>query len=125
MDRKQADHRLDAAIGYLLRIGVSVAAVIVLSGLILYLAHSNDELPDFSHFRGHPIHLSGAGRILSQALSLNSSGVIYLGILLLIATPVARVLFCIAGFAAEKDRFYIGVSSLVFAILVYALFFHH
>jgi len=47
-----------------------------------------------------------------------------LGLLLLIATPVARVVMCVVGFLFERDKLYVAVSSLVLVILLYSLFFH-
>ncbi len=46
---------------------------------------------------------------------------IQLGILLLIATPVVRVVFCVVGFARQRDRLYVAVRTLVLAILIYSL----
>ena len=51
----------------------------------------------------------------------DAASVIQLGILLLIATPVVRVVFCVVGFARQRDRLYVAVSSLVLAILIYSL----
>jgi uncharacterized membrane protein len=54
----------------------------------------------------------------------DARSIIMLGLLLLIATPVARVGMCIVGFLMERDKLYVAVSSVVMAILVYSLFFH-
>ena len=45
------------------------------------------------------------------------------GVLLLIATPVLRVVFCVAAFAARKDARYVLISGIVLAVLIYSLFF--
>jgi uncharacterized membrane protein len=50
--------------------------------------------------------------------------VIQLGILVLIATPVARVLFSMLGFGLEKDWMYVGVTAIVLVLLLYSLFNH-
>jgi uncharacterized membrane protein len=47
--------------------------------------------------------------------------IILVGLLLLIATPVARVAFAALGFMREKDWMYTGISAGVFAILLYSL----
>ena len=52
----------------------------------------------------------------------NPAAIIQLGILLLIATPIARVLFAIIGFAIERDRLYIVVSLTVLAVLMFGIF---
>lgn len=119
------DSKMEAAIGHLLRIGVSVAAAVVLTGWILYLAqeHRSGIVPDYRHFHGTPIPDLHIGPVLSGASRLDSRSIIDLGILLLIATPVARVIFCIGGFASQNDRLYVLISGIVLAVLTYSLFF--
>jgi uncharacterized membrane protein len=46
---------------------------------------------------------------------------IQLGLLLLIATPVARVAFSVAAFAMQRDRLYVVVALIVLAVLMYSL----
>jgi uncharacterized membrane protein len=46
---------------------------------------------------------------------------IQLGLLLLIATPVARVAVAIVGFALERDRLYTVISLIVLLILLASL----
>jgi uncharacterized membrane protein len=45
---------------------------------------------------------------------------IQLGLLFLIATPIARVAFSIAGFAVERDWMYVGFTVIVLVILLYS-----
>ena len=118
-----ADIKMEITIGNLLRIGVSVAAAVVFIGWVLYLVQAHGAKPDYRHFHGTPISILGVGRILHGALSLNSRSILDLGILLLIATPVGRVIFCIFDFALQKDSLYVLVSSMVLAVLVYSFFF--
>ena len=56
-----------------------------------------------------------------SAFHLQSRGMIQLGLLLLIATPVARVVFAVIGFYLERDRMYTIVSLIVLAVLVFSL----
>jgi uncharacterized membrane protein len=119
----ETDIKMDIAIGNLLRIGVSVAAAVVLTGWILYLAHAHGAIPDYRHFHGQPILITHLFPILRGAAALDPRGIIELGILLLIATPVARVLFCVVSFSLQKDKLYTLVSSVVLAVLLYSLFF--
>jgi uncharacterized membrane protein len=44
-----------------------------------------------------------------------------LGILILIATPVARVAFSVFAFAEERDRMYVIVTLIVLALLLFSL----
>jgi uncharacterized membrane protein len=48
-------------------------------------------------------------------------GWIQLGLLLLIATPIARVVFSVAGFILERDRLYVTFTLIVLAVLLYSL----
>jgi Predicted membrane protein len=51
------------------------------------------------------------------------TAVIQLGAILLIATPIARVVFAVVGFALERDRFYVVVSLTVLAVLLASLIY--
>jgi uncharacterized membrane protein len=46
---------------------------------------------------------------------------IQLGILLLVATPIARVMGALVSFALRRDVTYAVISSLVLAALLYSL----
>jgi uncharacterized membrane protein len=52
---------------------------------------------------------------------LHSRGLIQLGLLLLIATPVARVAFSVLAFAEQRDWLYVSITLVVLAVLVYSL----
>ena len=90
-------------------------------GGIIYLAKHGSQPADYRVFHGEPSELRGVRSIVRYALDLHGRGIIQLGLLMLIATPVARVAFSIFGFAAEKDRLYMSFTALVLAILLYSL----
>ena len=52
---------------------------------------------------------------------MSARAIIQLGLLLLIATPVARVLFSAIAFALERDSMYVVITLIVLAILLYSL----
>jgi uncharacterized membrane protein len=112
---------MDAVIGNLLRYGVLLSALVVLFGGVLYLARHGHSPTDYRVFRGEPSELRNVGGIVRDAFEFSGRGVIQLGLLLLIATPVARVAFSIFGFAAEHDRMYVVVASIVLLVLAYSL----
>ncbi|HUK56302.1 MAG TPA: DUF1634 domain-containing protein [Nitrospiria bacterium] len=113
--------RMEMIASRLLRDGVILAAVIVLLGGMLYLARYGAAFPDYRIFRGEPTDLRSVAGIVVDALSLRSRGLIQLGLLLLIATPVARVAFSVFAFARQRDRTYIIVTAIVLALLLYSL----
>lgn len=115
------DRRLELIIGNLLRAGVLLAAAVVLIGGILYLAVHHADPIGYQRFSDGGAAIQSVAGILHSAARLNSEGLIQLGLLLLIATPVARVALAVVGFALEKDRLYTVVSLIVLAILAFSL----
>lgn len=121
-DQADTDQRLEIAMGHMLRIGVTVAALVVLAGGVFYLVQSGGAVPDYQHFHGAPAIYEHIGSIVSGLGKLDPRSIIEFGILLLIATPVGRVLFGVVGFALLKDRFYSAVSAIVLAVLIWSFF---
>ncbi len=115
------DRRLEHVIGNLLRAGVFLAAMVVLAGGIIYLVHQARLPADYRIFQGEPTDLRQIGGIVRESMALHGRGIIQFGLLLLIATPVARVAFSIFGFAAERDRMYVVFTLIVLLILLYSL----
>jgi uncharacterized membrane protein len=118
---KPTDHELDVSIAGMLRFGVTLAAVVVLAGGLLYLRHPWSAIPDYSHFNADGSSLRTLTGLFHGLVHLNPESIIQFGLLLLIATPVARVVFCVVGFARQRDRLYVLVSSIVLLILIYSL----
>ena len=116
-----SDERFESLVGTLLRTGVILAAAVVFTGGVLYLVKYGAVKPDYRIFRGEPTGLRYAGDIIRDAISGHSRGLIQLGLLLLIATPVARVAFSVFAFASERDWLYVIVTLIVLGILVYSL----
>ena len=116
------DQRIEVIIGALLRTGVLLAASVVFLGVVIYLARHGSEIPSYTVFHGEPYNLTRSSAIVHGALSMSGSAIVQLGLLLLIATPVARVLFSAIAFAIERDYFYVFVTLVVLGILLYSLF---
>lgn len=98
-----------------------LAVAVLLAGAALHAASHPGEAVDWHVFRGEPRALRSVRLIVEDAWAGRSEAMIQLGILLLVATPVARVLLAAFGFAWERDRLYSGVALAVFAILVFSL----
>ncbi|MGA9041300.1 MAG: DUF1634 domain-containing protein [Terriglobales bacterium] len=116
------DQRFEELIANLLRTGVLLSATVVLLGAILYLARHGFSPADYRVFRGEPRELKSVQGIIGYALQRHGRGLIQLGLLLLIATPVARVTFSVFGFARERDWMYVGFTLIVLVVLLYSLF---
>jgi uncharacterized membrane protein len=116
------DFRIEIIVGILLRTGVIIAASVVLAGAVLYLSRHGHEIPNYRSFHGEPESLKNPVEIFRGVLQLDARAIIQLGLLLLIATPVARVLFSAIAFALERDAMYVVITLIVLAILLFSLF---
>ena len=118
---KPTDHELDLSVAAMLRFGVTLAAIVVLAGGLLYLRHPLTAIPDYTHFSAGNASVTTLTGIFRGLRHLNPESIIQLGLVFLIATPVARVVFCIIGFARQKDRLYVLISASVLLVLIYCL----
>lgn len=118
---RPTDHDLDLSVAAMLRVGVTLAALVVLGGGILSLLHPWTTTPDYKHFEPGGPALRTLSGIARSAMHGDAQSIIQLGLVLLIATPVARVVFCVVGFARQRSLLYFGISSLVLAVLLYSL----
>ena len=123
--RAPTDEQMDNVIGLMLRTGVILSTAFVLGGGIWYIAQFGGQTPEYRTFHGEPPALRTMTGIVRGTTELDPRAWIQLGLLILIATPVARVLFSIAAFAAQRDHAYVAITSLVAAILFYSLFGRH
>ena len=115
------DRRIEIILGNLLRIGVLVSAAVVLLGASIYLSRHAHEPADYRVFRGEPSEYRTIRGVIQSVIVGGGRGLIQLGLLLLIATPIARVAFSVVGFAIERDRLYVAFTLIVLAVLLYSL----
>lgn len=115
------DQRIENSVGNLLRAGVSFSAFVVMFGAVIYLTRHGRSPADYRVFHGEPTDLKSLPGILHSAFTFHGQGIIQMGLVLLIATPVARVAFAIWGFAAEHDRLYMIFTGIVLIVLLYSL----
>jgi uncharacterized membrane protein len=99
-------------------VGVLTAAAVVLAGGLALLATRGRAAADFRVFRGEPAALTSVTAILRGALAGDSTAVVQLGLVLLIATPVARVALTLVAFVLQRDRLYVFLSALVLALIL-------
>jgi uncharacterized membrane protein len=117
-----SDFRLEHTIGYLLIGGVlTAAAVVIVGGIVYLLGHCHDPM-HMKSFHAEAQSLRTLAGIAAGAFHGDARAIIQFGLVLLVATPVARVLFSAVAFAVERDRLYVGLTLVVLAILAYSLF---
>jgi uncharacterized membrane protein len=113
-DRDRLLRQAELIISNVLRGGVLLSAGVIIVGVIAfygeYITHGAEaSLTTFPHT------LRGVAAGLAQGDPL---AIIVLGLLLLLATPLVRVLVSIIAFAIEGDRLYVIITSIVLLILL-------
>lgn len=121
VEQTWTDKRIENVVGNLLRAGVVLSAAIVFFGAVVYLVRHGHEPANYRVFQGEPSDLRSIPGVVHDTLELSGRGIIQLGLLFLIATPVARVIFSIWAFAAEHDGMYVVFTLIVLAILIFSL----
>lgn len=120
-DKPAQDQRLEAVMGNLLRLGVLLSAVIVLGGGILYLMQHGAQPEDYRHFSGEPARFTYIPDIFHTALAGQGRSIIQLGLLVLMATPILRIVVSIAGYVVERDWRYVLITLLALSIILFSL----
>jgi uncharacterized membrane protein len=115
------DDAIERLLARLLQAGVLVSTLLVLTGGIIFLLHHGTSTPQYSHFAGEPAELSSVRGIVHSASHGDGRGMIQLGLLVLIATPVLRVAGSLLAFVALKDRTYVVLTSVVLLLLASSL----
>jgi uncharacterized membrane protein len=117
------DSAFERYLGAVLRVGVLTSALVVVAGGGVYLVHHGRETTDYQTFHEDRLtKLRIPQSIVAVALTGSGRGIVQLGLLLLIATPVARVAVSAIGFARQRDFVYVALTLFVFGVLLYGLF---
>lgn len=119
--KRDKDQRIEQIIGNLLRVGLLIATAVVVAGAAVYLYRHGGDHVSYRIFRGEPLDLRMIDGIAALAADWRGRGLMQFGLLLLLATPVARVAFSVLAFARERDWFYVGVTMIVLTVLLYSM----
>ena len=117
--RKIGDQDLERIIGQLLRFGVLLSSLVVLAGGIVYLIRHGHEQPAFGSFKGEPDKMKDPAPMWKAILRGEGRPLIALGLLLLILTPIARIVFSVAGYLLEKDYLYVVITLFVLTVILW------
>jgi uncharacterized membrane protein len=121
VDERSPDYRLGTILSNLLKYGVWIATATVLLGGILYLIRHGMEPVNYHIFQGEPDVFRSPAGVIDAVCSGRRRGIVQLGLLFLIATPVVRVLTAFAFFIKQRDLPYIVITGLVISGLLYSL----
>ncbi len=98
-------------------VGIGIVAV-VLTGETGYHQIQLDDLPSIVAYHPRPDFPTTLGDVFSGALALKPYAIISLGLLVLIAIPVARVAVSVIAFAIERDWLYVMITGFVLLVLL-------
>ncbi|AUT04434.1 hypothetical protein CLI64_20095 [Nostoc sp. CENA543] len=113
--------QLENILSQLLKYGVFIACAVVLWGGLLYLNVHGSERANYQFFRGEPDTLRSPVDVMQAASSGSSSAIIQLGLLILIATPILRVIISLVMFFWQRNFIYVILNLLVLSALLYSL----
>ncbi|MBC7566016.1 MAG: DUF1634 domain-containing protein [Pedobacter sp.] len=115
------DKDVQLILGTLLRVGVISSMAVVFLGGVIYLISSHANLVDYQAFDAGKSGMSSILAIYQGVLHMDGAAIIQFGTLLLIFTPVARVVFSIFSFLIERDYLYVVIGLLVLVVILISL----
>lgn len=122
MRKDFTDIDLNRSVGNLLRLGVILSVITSLIGFVKLF------MEGFQMPRKYKLLDMGTSseKVWSHFWETLCKGdgmaIIQLGILMLIFTPLMRIIFALIGYLKEKDYVYVVISSIVLAIMVVSFF---
>lgn len=115
------DKKLQRQISLLLRVGISVSGMLMAIGFIMLFA-SGESQSGQSLKSGWSIFRTLFNDQSAQAFQ-NPSLYLFSGIIVLMLTPIFRVIFSLIGFASEKDWRYAIISGIVLIVIAASISF--
>ncbi len=117
-----ASRKVELLISKLLRFGVVTALAIVVSGTVLSFVHH----PDYTSAASELQRLTQPGAAFPHSLADVFAGaargrgqaIVMIGLLVLLATPVARVAVSIAAFVYQRDWVFVIITTAVLLFLL-------
>lgn len=115
--------RLERLIGFVLLVGVLLSAVTVLLGGVLFLWRHGSTPVHYRIFRGEPSDLRTLLGVWGDVMNGSGRGIIQVGLILLVAVQLVRVLLTGFLFLLSRDKAFVVITTIVLGLLTYALFF--
>lgn len=110
-------------IGNTLRWGVILACLLATIGGVYYLVqHGLDPMPNYSSFdataAAAQTHFTTFSGLWQGILHGDAASCIQVGVIVLILTPIARVVLSFFDFIVEQDWLYVAITAIVLAIII-------
>jgi uncharacterized membrane protein len=108
--RSAAADTIDLTVARLLTVGTYVSMALLGVGVLLMAAVGRSPLDT-------PPHDFDPGALVGDVLAGRPDGVLWLGLVVLLATPAARVAVSIAGYLRTGERAMAGVGLAILAVV--------
>ncbi len=113
--------------GNILRYGSLFSILLILFGTAMLFLNNGANNYTLKQIASHDSEVSTNGISASQLFygffSFDGISYIVLGLIVLIATPIMRVIYSIYFFGNQKNRVYLLITIIVFFNLMFAIFF--
>lgn len=112
----------DVAIAWVLRGGVLLSVGVIALGAVITFVHHPEYFrsrPELGALTAPGANFpNSAGAVIAGVKAVRGQAIVMAGLLLLIATPVARVALSIVVFIVERDPLYAAMTAAVLVILL-------
>jgi len=118
--------KVEIAISLVLRIGVIISVLVILAGLVMMFIHHPRAFDAGSSYRAlvapNADFPHSLGQLRQSLAAGAGRGVVVLGVLLLILTPILRVAVSVLSFVYEKDPPMVIATLFVLSVLIFSFF---
>jgi len=126
---KVQDRELAKSISITLRTGILLAVTFGTLGCLLYLPRTGMTQASFHKFQGEQVPFASlhALRAIVQgpaSMAERGAAIAQIGVLLLMATPILRVVLSLVSFLREGNRLFAGITVVVLAALAFSVLMH-
>lgn len=122
MRKNFTDLDLNRSVGNLLRLGVILSVIISLIGFIKLFLEGFTMPKKYTSLDTGSSSEKVWGSFWTSLCKGEGMAIIQLGILILIFTPLMRIVFALIGYLKEKDYVYVVISSIVLVIMGISFF---
>lgn len=105
-------HKMELFISKLMRISVLISGFMIGSGVTLYL---------FTGDASCPTNMFDPNWVINGAPFFEPSHIIFLGFMILVGTPMLRIVASIMVYITQKDWYFTTITGLVFAVLALSI----
>ncbi|AMQ00037.1 Membrane protein [Pedobacter cryoconitis] len=120
--KRVTDYDMQQLIGQVLRYGVLISGLVAIIGGIWYLFQQGSGLPDYGTFHGEGEGYTSLPGIIKGLGQGSAKEIIQLGVVILIATPILRIVFSLVAFGMERDKLYVLITLIVLSIILFSTF---